>query len=186
MTKTTKQIDPRSDLFCSCYTAVGAPTFNHKEASAIAAGFSEASARNRATALLRLPVIQQRINELKEANRERNNVTVDSVIENLTHDRDSARAKGDWSASIRADELLGKMLGCFTERTELVSPERRRVLDEREQAECRAIALIRLKMQISGVGEGGFHPALQAGNENGKNLQEEGVSPPEAGAFDSE
>jgi phage terminase small subunit len=164
MGKKTKPLDPRADLFCSCYTAVGTPTFNHKEASAVAAGFSEASARNQATRLLRKPAIQRRIDELKAANRQRNNVSVDSVVENLTHDRDMARAKGDWSAAIRADELLGKVLGCFTDRQELVAPERQQDLDERERAECLALAAIRLGACLSlpggdgeavGGGEGG-------------------------------
>lgn len=149
MSKKTKEFDPRSDLFCSNYTAVGTPTFGHKERSAVDAGFSEKSARNRATALLRRPVIQQRISELQAANRQRNNVSVDSVILNLTHDRDSARAKGDWQAAIRADELLGKIVGCFAERVQFVAPEIQRELDASERAGLCAIARIRLERQMA-------------------------------------
>ena len=185
MTKPKKPLDPRADLFCSCYTAVGTPTFNHKEASAVAAGFSEASARNQATRLLRKPAIQQRLDELKAANRERNNVSVDSVVENLTHDRDMARAKGDWSAAIRADELLGKVLGCFTDRQELVAPERQVELDERERAECLALAAIRLGCQsLPGDGDGdGEAVGVIEGEAN--TPPDEGLHPPSRPRLDS-
>jgi phage terminase small subunit len=126
-----KTLEPREDLFCSNYTAIGTETFSHKERSAVSAGYSEKSAGNAATALLRRPEIQQRIDELKAENRRRNNVSTDSVVENLTHDRDMARAKGDWAAAIRADELIGKTLGCFTDVQVLDEPARRE-LDAQE------------------------------------------------------
>jgi len=178
MSKKTKPLDPRADLFCSCYTAVGTPTFNHKEASAVAAGFSQASARNQATKLLKQPAIQQRLDELKAANRQRNNVSVDSVVENLTHDRDSARAKGDWQAAIRADELLGKIVGCFVDRQSFETPEHRIELDERERQEALAIAAIRLRMLT-----GGEDAAVKM--IAGERLDGEGLTPQAAGGLNS-
>jgi phage terminase small subunit len=144
--KEQKELDPREDLFCSNYTAVGTETFNHKEKSALAAGYAEASAGNQATKLLRRPEIQQRLDELKAENRKRNNVSTDSVVENLTHDRDMARAKGDWQAAIRADELIGKTLGCFTDVQVIDEPERRE-LSEREAEEVTQLAKIRLQQK---------------------------------------
>ena len=139
----SKALEPREDLFCSNYTAIGAETFNHKEKSAVGAGFSEASAGNKATALLRRPEIQRRLEELKAENRQRNNVSTDSVVENLTHDRDMARAKGDWAAAIRADELIGKTLGVFTD-VQMITEPAKRELDEQEQAEATELARLRL------------------------------------------
>jgi len=139
-----KELDPREDLFCSNYTAVGTETFNHKEKSGIAAGYAEASAKNQATKLLKRPEIQQRIDELKAENRQRNNVSTDSVVENLTHDRDMARAKGDWQAAIRADELIGKTLGCFVDKQEITDTQCQRELDEKASQE--AVELSRLRL----------------------------------------
>jgi hypothetical protein len=136
-------LNPKEDLFCSNYTAIGEPTFSHKERSAVAAGYSEKCAGNAATALLRRPEIQRRLDELKAENRQRNNVSTDSVVENLTHDRDMARAKGDWAAAIRADELIGKTLGVFVDKQEITEPERRD-LDAAEKAEASELARLRL------------------------------------------
>jgi len=134
--KMTERLDPREDLFCSNYTALGTETFNHKEKSALAARYAEASAKNQATKLLRRPEIQQRIDELKAENRKRNNVSTDSVVENLTHDRDMARAKGDWQAAIRADELIGKTLGCFVNRQEITDDGGLRLVFEMPRKEA--------------------------------------------------
>jgi hypothetical protein len=57
-----------------------------------------------------------------------------------------ARAKGDWQAAIRADELIGKTLGCFTDVQVIDEPERRE-LSEREAEEVTQLAKIRLQQK---------------------------------------
>jgi phage terminase small subunit len=121
--KRHNKLNPQEELFCSHYTALGASTFNRKEASAIAAGYSEKSARNAATGLLRRPEIMERIRELHAENLERNQITVDSVYQNILHDRELARARGDISSAIRCDELLGKSLLLFADRHVITGPQ---------------------------------------------------------------
>ncbi len=74
-------------------------------------------------------------------------VTVDSVRGNLARLRDKAETKGDLPSAIRAEELLGKTIAAFAERsmTEDVNESKR--LEERtetEQAEIRRLAQVRL------------------------------------------
>jgi hypothetical protein len=142
----SKALEPREDLFCSHYVAIGEPTFSHKKASAEAAGFAEPSAANQATKLLRRPDIQERIRELHTANMQRNMITVDKVLADLEHDKLIAREKGDIASAIRADELQGKYLALFADR-QIVDEPARRELDEAEEAEAVALSHLRLKMK---------------------------------------
>ena len=141
MTETTepKVLNPKVDAFCVFYTTIGEPTFAHAAKSAIAAGYSEASARNTATDLLKKPDVQQRIRELHTANMQRNMITVDKVLADLEHDKLIAREKGDIASAIRADELQGKYLALFTDRQEISEPARRE-LDAAEEADARDYA----------------------------------------------
>ena len=149
MIKTEKTLDPREELFCSNYTSIGTPTFSRKEASALAAGFSEKSARNTATDLLRKPEVQQRIAELNAENLSRNGITVDSVLANLEHDRVLAREKGDVASAIRATELTGKFLAMFVDRQQVdeQTPERAKLTEE-EAAALRRAANIRVMESV--------------------------------------
>jgi hypothetical protein len=132
----TKELDPREDLFCSNYTAVGTETFNHKEKSAVAAGYSEKSAGNAATALLKRPEIWQRITELHEQNMKQNALTVASVIADIRHDRDAARAAGKTADALMGDKLLGQTLALFVDRQQVDEPKLRE-LTEQEAEDAR-------------------------------------------------
>jgi hypothetical protein len=139
----SKALDPREETFCSCYVAIGEPTFSHKKASAEAAGFAEPSAANQATKLLRRLDIQERIRELHAANMQRNMITVDKVLADLEHDKLMAREKGDIASAIRADELQGKYLALFVDRQEITESGRRE-LSEKEAVEVEELARLRL------------------------------------------
>jgi hypothetical protein len=144
----SKALDPREETFCSCYVAIGELTFSHKKLSAEAAGFAEPSAANQATKLLRRPDIQERIRELHAANMQRNMITVDKVLADLEHDKLMAREKGDIASAIRADELQGKYLALFVDRTEFDEPARRE-LDAKEQEEVIELAKLRLAQKYN-------------------------------------
>jgi len=130
-----KTLNPKEQLFCSNYCAIGTPTFCRTEKSAIAAGYSEKSARNSATALLKRPEIQERISELNKENLSRNNVTVDKVLTDLEHTRLLAIEKGELSTATRCSELQGKYLVMFSDK-HVFSPSEQQQLtaEQREKA----------------------------------------------------
>jgi phage terminase small subunit len=142
MTTETKVLNPKVESFCVFYTTIGEPTFAHAGKSAIAAGYSEASARNTATDLLKKPDVQQRIRELHTANMTRNNITVDKVLADLEQE------KGDIASAVRADEIQGKWLAMWIDRQEITEPERRQ-MDEHEAEEIRVLAALRLRSKYN-------------------------------------
>lgn len=85
--------------------------------AAIRAGYSEKTARSIGNELLAKPDIAQKIGELEEAARVKAGITVDTIVERLNSIAQNPDAKD--SDRIRADELLGKYLGMFTERVEM-------------------------------------------------------------------
>jgi hypothetical protein len=113
MNKKTKTLTPQERLFCSNYCSIGTPTFSKAEKSAIAAGYSEKSARNTATDLLKRDDIKAYIYELNADNLTRNGVTTDKVLQDLEHTRLLSIEKGDYSTATRCSELQGKYLSLF-------------------------------------------------------------------------
>lgn len=106
-------LTPQEELFCSNFCAIGSETFSRREKSALTAGYSPASARNQATALLAREDIQLRIRELSVSLLEKNEITAESVLRNILHDRELARNRGDVGTAVRCDELLGKYLNLW-------------------------------------------------------------------------
>jgi hypothetical protein len=111
----------RMETFCQAYTCIGTATFNKAEKSAILAGYSESSARNAGTRLLRSPEVQKRILELHEENCGKQFVTEETVLANISHDREMAREKKDFATAAKCDELMGKFLCMFSEKFKLVN-----------------------------------------------------------------
>jgi hypothetical protein len=134
------------EAFCMFYTSLGEKTYGMKAASALAAGYSEASARNTATELLRDPAVQQRIKERNAANLSRNDITTDKVLQDLEHTRLLALEKGDLSTAFQCSAQHGKFLALWVDRTEFDEPKAR-LLDAQEQAEAAELARLRLKMK---------------------------------------
>jgi len=179
------ELGQKADAFCVHFTTLGAETFGRAERSAVAAGFGEKSARNRATALLKKPEVQARIAGLHRENMSRNFLTSDKVLNDLESVRLQAVERNDLSAAIRASELQGKFLAMFVDRQELVAPERQVELDERERAECLALAAIRLGCQsLPGDGDGdGEAVGVIEGEAN--TPPDEGLHPPSRPRLDS-
>ena len=82
--------------------------------AAIRAGYSERSAYSQAHELLKKPEIQEAIKELEDAAAARAAITVDKIVERLNRIAENPHAKD--ADRIRADELLGKYLGMFTDK----------------------------------------------------------------------
>ena len=79
------------------------------------AGYNAKNAHKTAARLKKNPLILEKLNKLMSDAGERNDVTLDEVISALRSARDEAMANSNYSAAIRATELLGKYLGMFTE-----------------------------------------------------------------------
>lgn len=85
--------------------------------AAIRAGYSERSAYSQAHELLKKPEIQEAIKELEDAAAARAAITVDKIVERLNKIAEDPHAKD--ADRIRADELLGKYLGMFTDKVQV-------------------------------------------------------------------
>ncbi len=85
--------------------------------AAIAAGYAPKSAHVSASLLIRRPKVQRRIKRLTR----RHEITADRVLTRL--DNLSARAEeaGNYPAAVRAEELIGKSLGMWVDRSVSVS-----------------------------------------------------------------
>ena len=79
------------------------------------AGYNAKNAHKTAARLNKNPLILEKLNKLMADAGERNDVTLDEVISALRTARDEAMASSNYSAAIRATELLGKYLGMFSE-----------------------------------------------------------------------
>ena len=105
------ELTPRQEEFCQQWIIdrVGV-------AAAIRAGYASQSAHVQASRLLRHAKVKTRIEQLQKEAAERNKVTVDRVIAQLSDLRDKAVAAGQMGPAIRAEELRGKTIGCFVDK----------------------------------------------------------------------
>lgn len=85
--------------------------------AALRAGYSPKSALSASHNLLKNPVVAKMIADWEEANRVEGLITVDKIVHRLNAIAENEAAKD--SDKIRANELLGKYLGMFTERVEM-------------------------------------------------------------------
>ncbi len=85
--------------------------------AAIRAGYSERTARSIGNELLAKPDIQKAIEDLEKAAQTRAGITVDKIVERINKiAEDPNTAPRD---RLKADELLGKYLGMFTEKVDV-------------------------------------------------------------------
>ena len=84
-------------------------------AAYVRAGYAKKCAQSAGSRLLRDPRMQAFLVELGIEIAERAGITTDLVVKNLIQDRKDARAAGQYGPAVRADELLGKTFGMFTD-----------------------------------------------------------------------
>lgn len=87
--------------------------------SAIASGYSEATAKEMAHENLTKPHIVTAIQKIGEKVKDDGLVSLEFVINGLKKNAINAAAEGQYSQSNKAYELLGKHLGTFKERIEI-------------------------------------------------------------------
>lgn len=98
----------RHERFCREYVIDGNATQAY-----IRAGYSENGAAQSAAALLRNPKISSRIAELQRKVAEKAEITAEKVIDDLEALGSKAAGEGQYSAAIRAKELVGKHIGMW-------------------------------------------------------------------------
>ena len=101
----------KQEEFCQQYLV----DFN-ATAAAIRAGYSDKTANQQGPKLLVNVGIQHRLDELSQAAAERNDLTVDGVLESLKQLRDKAISLNQMGPAVRAEELRGKYLAMFVDR----------------------------------------------------------------------
>ncbi len=99
----TNGLTPRQERFCEEYAIDLNAT-----AAARRAGYSEKTAEQQGSRLLRNVQVKARIVELQDEVAERNKLSVDGVVTNLAELRDKAVAAGQMRPAIRAQELIGR------------------------------------------------------------------------------
>lgn len=82
--------------------------------AAIRAGYSPKSAYSQANDLLKKHDIQEAIKDLEDAASVRSGITVDTIVRRLDSIASNPDARD--ADRIKADELLGKFLGMFTDK----------------------------------------------------------------------
>ena len=110
-----KDLSDNQEKFARAYVATG----NIQEA--YRRGGYNANCKNptkNAREIYENPKIQLRISQLKEEAAKKYEITTDEVTHKLLRAYDAAMGESQYSAAIRAAELLGKHLGMFIERSE--------------------------------------------------------------------
>lgn len=100
-------ITPRQQAFIQHYMANG----GNGTQAAIAAGYSERSARVTACELLKMEKIQRRMQPAQEEQKERLGLDADWIISRLM--KEAGDPENSEAARVRALELLGKVEGIF-------------------------------------------------------------------------
>lgn len=85
--------------------------------AAIAAGYAPKSAHVSASLLIRRPKVQRRIERLTR----KHEITADRVLTRLDNLSARAEESGNYPAAVRAEELIGKSLGMWVDRSVSVS-----------------------------------------------------------------
>lgn len=106
------------------------PVDKNATQAAIRAGYSAHSAADIGRELLKKPEVMARIQEELDARAERTRTTADDVIAELVHNAKFAQRTGDYSASNRALELIGKHNGMFSDKLKIDFTEVAKLSDE--------------------------------------------------------
>ena len=103
-------LTPKRKRFCELFVA----SRNAKQA-AIEAGYSDKSGGASVSAArnMKVPEVKEYIAKLEAEAAERNNVTVDEVIQKLRDSIIEAKKANQHGPAVRATELLGKTVGMF-------------------------------------------------------------------------
>ena len=114
----SKDLTPKQAMFCREYLI----DLNGTQA-AIRAGYSPKTAQEQSARLLSNVIIQEYVQLLMEERSKRVNITAEDVLGDIIETRKAAADEGKHSDRLKANELLGKHLKLFTDKTELTGKD---------------------------------------------------------------
>jgi len=106
-------LTPRQEKFCLEYMKTGDPEHAFK-----VAGYKSKRLRAAANRLFEKPLIQIRLNEIREQALKDIKVNAEKVIDRILEVYDAAMQESDYTNANRAMESVGKHLGMFVDRSE--------------------------------------------------------------------
>ena len=106
-------LTPRQEKFCLEYMKTGDPEHAFK-----VAGYKSKRLKAGANRLFEKPLIQIRLNEIREQALKDIKVNAEKVIDRILEVYDAAMQESDYTNANRAMESVGKHLGMFVDRSE--------------------------------------------------------------------
>tara|TARA_R100001594_G_C3993960_1_gene253068 strand:- start:52 stop:660 length:609 start_codon:yes stop_codon:yes gene_type:complete len=106
-------LTPRQEKFCLEYMRTGDPELAHKNA-----GYKSKRVKADVSRLLSKPLIQLRLNEIREQALKDIKVNAEKVIDKVLEVYDASMQESDYTNANRAMETIGKHLGMFVDRSE--------------------------------------------------------------------
>ena len=91
---------------------------NGKQA-AIRTGYSPKTAENQASRLLSIDKVKKEVEKRMKKRENRLQITQDDVLKAIMEDRQTARVEGQIGVAMKGNELLGKHLAMFTDKTQM-------------------------------------------------------------------
>lgn len=120
-----QKLTAKQQRFCEEYLI----DFNATQ-SAIRAGYSKKAAHSIGIENLNKPLIKEQIEKKKRELREKTEITIEWIAEQLKENHELAREMGKVSDSSKALELLGKMQGAFTDRVDMTAKVEIKTFDD--------------------------------------------------------
>jgi hypothetical protein len=140
------------ETFCLHYVEHGDGTRAHREAG-YAPTANDNTRWKRVCEMLKMPAIMARIEELRAPAAQQAAVNLVSHIASLRYLREIAVSRGQTAAAIRAEELMGKVVGLYIERVavqaDIKVDEVRHDLTQLSADELRAMYAMLLKTGVN-------------------------------------
>ena len=107
----TPELTDKQQIFCKEYIV----DLNAKQAC-IRAGYSEKTAEQQASRLLRNVKVKSEVERLKAIREKKVELTAEKVLKDIERVREKAEGSEQFNVSLKASELQGKHLAMFTEK----------------------------------------------------------------------
>ncbi len=102
------QLSPRREIFCIAFANGDTAT-----RAAIAAGYSEKTARQKGSQLKKLPEVKARIAEIRAETRKDSRLTVQDHVNDLKTLTDDAKTAKQYGAAVTATKAQGQVCGLY-------------------------------------------------------------------------